>query len=98
VGNGNIEVGSKTTTRKADRPSVRRLLGSNILPQLRISERVPSSEILQVSEAKSGAMAEQRGDSGRGDQSAPQKLVRLVGCRETKELPEPASEASPTKR
>ena len=33
---------------------------------------------------RSGAMAQQRGDSGRGHQSAPQELLQLVGCREPK--------------
>jgi hypothetical protein len=35
------------------------------------------------------AMTQQCGDSGRGNQSAPQKLVHLVGCREPKTRPEP---------
>jgi hypothetical protein len=84
VGNGNIGVGSKTPTRKSSRPSFERWLGSNGLPEVRIGDEVLSrAERAQVS----GAMTEQRGDSGRGDQSAPQKLVRLVGCRETKERP-----------
>jgi hypothetical protein len=90
VGNGNIGVGSKTPTRKSGRPSFERWLGSNGLPDVRIGD----AERAQVS----GAMTEQRGDSGRGDQSAPQKLVRLVGCRETKERPEPALGTSPAKR
>jgi hypothetical protein len=34
-------------------------------------------------------MAEQCGDSGRGNESAPQKFVRLVGCRDTNARPEP---------
>jgi hypothetical protein len=29
-----------------------------------------------------GAMAQQHGDSGRGNQSVPQGLLHLVGCRE----------------
>jgi hypothetical protein len=35
------------------------------------------------------AMAQQCSDSGRGNQSAPQKLLQLVGCRESKAGPEP---------
>jgi hypothetical protein len=35
------------------------------------------------------AMAQQCGDSGRGNQSAPQKLVHLVGCRDPKARPDP---------
>jgi hypothetical protein len=84
VGNGNVEVGSRTPTRKTGRASVERWLGSNNLPEVGIDERIlAGTDRAQVS----GAMTEQRGDSGRGDQSAPQKLVRLVGCRETKERP-----------
>jgi len=81
VGNGNIDVGNKTPTRKTGRPSVQSWFGS--------SERVP---------VRAGAMAEQRGDSGRGDQSAPQKLVRLVGCCDTKDRPVSALGTSPAKR
>jgi hypothetical protein len=35
------------------------------------------------------AMAQQCGDSGRGNQSAPQKLVHLIGCRDPKARTEP---------
>ena len=34
-------------------------------------------------------MAQQRGDSGRGNESAPQKFVHLVGYRDPKARPEP---------
>ena len=37
----------------------------------------------------SNAMSQQRGDSSRGNQSAPQKFVQLVGCRDPKARPEP---------
>jgi hypothetical protein len=33
-------------------------------------------------------MTLQSGDSGWGNQSAPQKLLHLVGCREAKALPD----------
>jgi hypothetical protein len=67
VGNGNIDVGNKTPTRKPGQPIVGRsgsADGKNAPPQM------------------SGAMSQQRGDSG--NQSAPQKLVQLVGCRDPK--------------
>jgi hypothetical protein len=38
---------------------------------------------------RSAAMAQQCGDSGRGHQSVPQKLLQLVGCREFKVRPQP---------
>ena len=84
MGNGNIDVGSKIPPRKTGQPSIGRWIGSKTVPEVRIGDRVPSrAKYPEVS----GAMAEQRGDCGRGDQSAPQKLVRLVGCRDTTERP-----------
>jgi hypothetical protein len=44
------------------------------------------------------AMAQQCGDSGRGNQSAPQKLVHLVGCRDPKARPEPWVRPVPAQR
>jgi hypothetical protein len=79
VGNGNIDVGTKTSTRKIGQPTVERLSGSNGLPELRIDQ--PSSS--QAERPKvCGAMTQQSGDSGWGTQSAPQKLLHLVGCRD----------------
>jgi hypothetical protein len=79
VGNGNIDVGTKTPTRKIGQPTVERLSGSNGLPELRIDQ--PSSS--QAERPKvCGAMTQQSGDSGWGTQSAPQKLLHLVGCRD----------------
>jgi len=45
-----------------------------------------------------GAMAEQCGDGGRGHQSAPQKLLQLVGCRESKTRPGPKIRPIPMQR
>lgn len=84
MGNGNIDVGTKTPTRKTGRPKAGRWFGSKVLPDGRIGLPIPPlAEHLPAS----GAMAEQRGDIGRSDQSAPQKLVRLVGCREVGRRP-----------
>jgi len=44
------------------------------------------------------AMAQQSGDSGRGNQSAPQKLVHLVGCRDPKARPEQWVRPAPAPR
>lgn len=81
---GNIDVGDKTLTRKTGQPTVERLYGSNGLPELRIdhpnSSRADRPGIC-------GAMTQQSGDSGWGNQSAPQKLLHLVGCREAKAQP-----------
>ena len=47
-----------------------------------------------------GAMAQQRCDSGRGNESAPQKFVQLVGYRDPKARPgsQVRSPAIPVKR
>jgi len=73
VGDGNVDVGNETATRKPGQP------------------RTESPRL-------SGVMAQQSGDSGRGHQSAPQKLLQLVGCRESKPRPEPRLRANPTQR
>jgi hypothetical protein len=77
VGNGYIDVGKKSPTRKAGQPIVERLLGSNGSPELRIDQGKPAQAARRDI---CGAMAQQRGDSG--NQSAPQELLHLVGCRE----------------
>jgi hypothetical protein len=76
VGNGNIEVGKRTPTRKPGQPAVEltsRRNGSS-------EQRIDSSP---KTEHPCGAMSQQ-GDEFRGNLSAPQKFVHLVGCREPK--------------
>jgi len=90
VGNGNIDVGKQSPTRKTGQPIVERLFGSSGLPELRID---PSRTAQTARPDICGAMAQQRGDSG--NHSAPQELLHLVGCRE-KTLPEQAK--APAKR
>ena len=79
MGNGNIDVGKASPTRKTGQPLVEHLLGSDGLPELRIdqpvTERAAHPDIC-------GAMAQQRDQSGYGNQSAQQGLLHLVGCRE----------------
>jgi hypothetical protein len=95
VGNGNIDVGTGTRTRKIGQPTTKRLSGSNGLPELRID---------QLSTARAerpkvcGAMTQQSGDSGWGSQCAPQKLLHLVGCREAKGEPDLLKRPDTTKR
>jgi hypothetical protein len=81
VGNGNIDVGNHTPTRKPGQPIVERVVKSNGSSELRID---PSTPLKASRPAASGAMSQQSGDSGRGTESAPQKFVRLVGCRDPK--------------
>ena len=86
MGNGNIDVGTKTPAPKSNGPSA-----------LRTFETKPlSKERPRISVA----MAQQSGDFGRGNQSAPQKLLQLVGCRDPKARPAPGvrPRAEPPKR
>jgi hypothetical protein len=82
VGNGNIDVGTGTPSRKIGQPTVERFSGRDGLPELRIDQRSPARAKCP---SVCGAMTQQSGDSGWGTQCAPQKLVHLVGCREAKD-------------
>jgi hypothetical protein len=83
VGNGNIDVGNNPT-RNPGEPLVERLVVSTCSTEPRIDgSNPPKTEWPR----NCGAMSEQRGDSGRGNESAPQELVQLVGCREPKITP-----------
>jgi hypothetical protein len=84
VGNGNIDVGNKTATRKAGQPIAESLAVTDGSPGLRIDQPNPPK-----TERICGAMSQQSGDSGRGNESAPQKFVQLVGCRDPKARSEP---------
>jgi hypothetical protein len=61
LGNGEVDIGSKTPRRESGRRGLR-------------SDK-PATQ-------QAGAMSQQRGDSG--NESAPQELVHLVGCRDPK--------------
>jgi hypothetical protein len=100
VGNDNIDVGNDKLTRNPGQPMVE-VLGDGSSNKPRIDQQNPlRTERPRISGAKvsgakvsgakvSGAMAQQCGDMGRGNQSAPQKFVRLVGCRDPKARAEP---------
>ncbi len=97
VGNGNIDVGKKTPTRKGGQRIIERLTGREGSLALRIDDPNPR----QKEPAKvCGAMSQQYGDGGRGNESAPQKFVHLVGYRDPKPRPEPwvRPSVSPVKR
>ena len=86
MGNGNIDVGSKTPTRESGHPTLERLASSGGFPGLRIDHESPlKREVLR----KCGAMSEQSADSGRGNEQVPQKLVQLVGYRDPSARPDP---------
>jgi hypothetical protein len=85
VGNGNIDVGNERLVRKSGQPVVEALGdGSSDKPRID-KQNPPRTEHPRISVA----MAQQCGDMGRGNQSAPQEFVRLVGCRDSKARPEP---------
>jgi hypothetical protein len=75
VGNGNIDVGSDTPTRKAGKPNVEQMKGSG-------SSGAGSVKQMQAGQPNCGAMSQQGSFSYHGNVSAPQQLVRLVGCRD----------------
>ncbi len=97
MGNGNIDVGNKSSTRKPGLPIAERLAGSKGSPELRIDT---SNPLKTERPGICGAMLQQCGDSGRGNESVPQKFVQLVGCRDSNIRPEPwvRPGANPVKR
>jgi hypothetical protein len=109
VGSGNIDVGSATPTRKPGQPVVENLSGSNgseprIDPSLNTERQERAQGTIQgtISEhpvGPCGAMSQQ-GSEFRGNVSAPQKFVHLVGCRERKAGPglEARQYSNPVKR
>jgi len=97
VGNGNIGVGNETPTRKPGQPMVDNLSGNNGASDLRIDPSLATERQEKSSANPSinpsinplgicGAMSQQ-GSEFRGNVSAPQEFVRLVGCREPKLRP-----------
>jgi hypothetical protein len=74
VGNGNVDVGRQTPTRKPDQSSVERLSGNNGSSELRIDNSLKTGR-----PGICGAMSQQGGDFC-GNVSAPQGFVHLVGC------------------
>ena len=83
MGNGNIDVGNKTATRKPGQAIAESLPAIDSASDLRIGKSPLKPERPRIC----GAMQQQCGDSG--NVSAPQKLVQLVGCRDSKLRPEP---------
>ena len=105
MGNGNIDVGSKSPTRKPGQPVVENLSESNgselrIDPSLK-TERQENTQGKTSEHPVSpyGAMSQQSSEF-RGNVSAPQKFVHLVGCRERKvgTGPEARQYSNPVKR
>ena len=87
MGNDNIDVGNNPT-RKPDQPIVERLAGTNGASELPIARQNPLMQD-PLKTGICGAMSQQYGDSGRSNESAPQKFVQLMGCRDSKARSEP---------
>jgi hypothetical protein len=78
AGDGNIGVGAKSRAGRPGQPTFESLAGTNV-PGPRIAEtNLRSKERPRVCVA----MTQQTDEFGRGNQSAPQKLLQLVGCRD----------------
>jgi hypothetical protein len=88
VGNGNNDVGRKTPTRKTSQPTVQMSGG-------RSSESRIDQQMQAASPQNCGAMSQQGSFSFHGNQSAPQKLVQLVGYRDPKVAAEPGVRPRP---
>jgi hypothetical protein len=84
LGDDNIDVGNNPPC-KPGQPIIERSAGSNGSTDVRIDRQNP----LKKERPICGAMSQQYGDSHRGNESAPQKFVQLVGCREPKVRSEP---------
>ena len=87
MGDDNIDVGNNPA-RRPDQPIVQRSAESNGSTDARIDRQDPK----RAGRPICGAMSQQYGDSNRGNESAPQKLVQLVGCRDPKTRPKTRSE------
>jgi hypothetical protein len=81
VGNGNIDGGKKFPTRKQGQPMAGTLPGNGSSAAQLDAQKIERPRVC-------GAMTQQCGDSGRGNDYAPQKFVRLVGYRDPSPRPE----------
>jgi len=82
VGNGITDVGNQNSSRTPRQQSADRLTGGDGASEPRADKPLQTATI-----SICGAMSLQGG--GHGNESVPQKLVHLVGCRDSKARPEP---------
>jgi hypothetical protein len=85
VGNGNIDVGSTSPTRKTGKPIVEQMKGSG-------RSEAGNPKQMQAGQPNCGAMSQQGSFSYHGNVSSPQQLLHLVGCRDPKARVEPRVE------
>jgi hypothetical protein len=79
AGNGNTGVGNSIATPRPGQPTVDSLAGTSAASGMQIAETDLAKK------ERPGicvAMTQQSGEFGRGNQSTPQGLLQLVGCRE----------------
>lgn len=84
MGNGSIDVDSISRPRKIGQPSIGRVIKTSFFELQSGQQALTGADHTRPC----GAMAQQCGDSGY--QSAPQKFIHLVGCRDTRVCPAPA--------
>ncbi len=79
------DVGTKARTSRTGPAEL-----SKAWPDRRIQLRIAETDLQETTpERLCVAMTQQSGEFGRGNQSAPQKLLQLVGCRDPKARPVP---------
>jgi hypothetical protein len=95
VGNGHFDPGKQRTNRRPAGSTIRSSTRSDRSPEMDVDGRTPAkSSAGEIC----GAMSEQHGQGGRSDQSAPQKFVHLVGCRDANAPPRPGVRPRPVHR
>jgi len=90
VGNGNIDVGNDTPTRKTGKP-IEQMKGSG-------SSDAGNKQMQAGQTANCGAMSQQGSFSYHGNVSSPQQLLHLVGCRDPKARYEHRTRPAPQRR
>src|SRR5260370_7589058 len=90
VGNGITDGGNQTPSSNPGQPIAEPLAQSDGSPEPRVDKPLQTGTI-----SICGAMSLQRGDSGRGNESVPQKLVHLVGSRDATLRPHPCHRPPP---
>ncbi|MGQ0683253.1 hypothetical protein [Bradyrhizobium sp.] len=91
MGNGNNDVGSKTS-RKIGKPIVEQMQGKG-------SSGVGIAKQMQAGQPTDcGAMSQQGSFSYHGNVSSPQQLLHLVGCRDTRVRAGPRTRKAPQQR
>ena len=89
MGNGTIDVGKDSPTRKT---------GKSIVEQMKGSGSSGTGKQMQAGQSNCGAMSQQGSFSYHGNVSSPQQLLHLVGCRDPKVRAETRAGLAPRRR